>query len=144
MRIPLPCVALLLVGCAHGGGAAERLPVSERGFATAESLGCARLLLEQRGYRVHVTSRRGDLRAEKSFTSRDRDLVVHGIITALFAPADDGRTTLWVRATRRVAHGNPPVRRKPGARLETSAYFDAAEAGTDARAVLAECTLGAA
>jgi len=139
MRVALPCVALLLAGCAHGG-AAEELPVSERGFATPESLACARLLLEQRGYRVQPISRRGDLHAEKRFTSRDRELVVRGIVTARLAPADDGRTTLWVRTRRRVAHGTPTVSGEPGARLHTSAYLDAAEITVDAGTVLRQCT----
>ena len=50
-RFLIPVALLLVAGCTPGRSRASRpLPPSDRGFASEESLGCARLFLEQRGY----------------------------------------------------------------------------------------------
>lgn len=132
---------LFLAACATARAPAGELPPSDRGFATDRSLECAHTLLEARGYDVEREPRRGRVRGGKAFTSRGSNVVIHVVLTARLEPSVDGRATLRVLTSRRIAAADPAPSGR-GGRLSPSAYFDAAQVSDDVRAVLDECTLG--
>lgn len=140
MRTLIPLAALVLAGCATGRGRSEEFPQSDRGFASPNSLTCAHLVLDQRGYRVE--SGQGVVRGGRTFPARDGNVIIVGIVTARIEPSDDGRAALRVQTERRVTGG--ASRRMNGDRLYPSPIFDAEVVKDDADAVLRECTQGAA
>jgi hypothetical protein len=141
MRRVVLAAALLLAGCATARGGP---PESGRGFATEGTLGCATLVLEQRGYTVAYFARRRELRGEKAFSSGARDLVVHGILTARLEAAPDSRPVLRVSAERRFAAPAQDSRRGRSGPLRPSAYFVAGAVDEDAQTVLDQCTTATA
>lgn len=124
---------LLLAGCAT----TRRPGETNRGFATAGTIDCAALILDQRGYGVDYSPQRRELRAVKQFRSGAQQLVVHAILTARLEPAGS-RAVLAVRTERRF--GTPPQDNRRQQRPVPSAYFAAAAVDEDARTVLEQCT----
>ncbi len=140
MKTPLLAAALLLAGCAT----TRPTPGSARGFATESTMGCASLVLEQRGYTASYFPRRRELRAEKAFRSGSQDMVVHAIIIARLEPAPDARPVLAVRSERRFGAPSQDPRRSGTGRLLPSAYFESGVVDEDARTVVEQCTTGRA